>query len=125
MRRNIRTKKKSVKRIKRITLSSKKRKLVSPSLRLKSNLKDQKDLPKIYVINLKKDKTKFKKYQKDYNQGLIERYSACLGVDPQTKYKSQFKENEKKLQIMWNAGEKRKMYSWYINFTFRCYQKSS
>tara|TARA_Y100001958_G_scaffold26223_1_gene16555 strand:+ start:21860 stop:22720 length:861 start_codon:yes stop_codon:yes gene_type:complete len=108
MRRNIRTKKKSVKKIKRISLSSKKRKLVSPSLRLKSNLKDQKELPKIYVINLKKDKTKFKKYQKDYNQGLIERYSACLGVDPQTKYKSQFKENEKKLQIMWNAGEKKK-----------------
>jgi len=88
--------------IKRIKLSSKKRKLVIPSLKNKS------DLPKIYVINLKKDKTKWGKYQGDYNQGLIDRYSACLGVDPQTKYKSQFKKNEKKLQIMWNAGEKKK-----------------
>lgn len=109
---NIRTKRKKrtsktkkVKRsIRRAVLSSKKRKLVSPSLRNKN----KSDLPKIYVINLKKDKTKWKKYQGDYNQGLIDRYSACLGVDPQTKYKSQFQKNEKKLQIMWNAGEKKK-----------------
>ena len=117
MRRNIRTKKRSVKRtpisskkrsVKRMSLSSKKRKLVSSSLRFENNVKSQKDLPKIYVINLKKDKTKWNKYQGDYNKGLIDRYSACLGVDPQTKYKSQFDKNEKNLQIMWNAGEKKR-----------------
>jgi hypothetical protein len=99
-RNNIRTKR----RTKRIQLTSKKRKLVSPSLRKGSTS----DLPKIYVINLKKDKSKWGKYQGDYNKGLIDRYSACLGVDPQTKYKSKFRENEKKLQIMWNAAEKKK-----------------
>jgi hypothetical protein len=99
-RNNIRTKR----RTKRFKLTSKKRKLVSPSLRKGSTS----DLPKIYVINLKKDKSKWGKYQGDYNKGLIDRYSACLGVDPQTKYKSDFRENEKKLQIMWNAAEKKK-----------------
>jgi len=105
MKRNIRTKKRSVKRI---SLSSKKRKLVSPSLRIKDAKQEISKLPKIYAINLKKDKTKWQKYKGDYNKGLIDRYSACLGVDPQTKYKSQFEKNEKKLQIMWNAGEKKK-----------------
>tara|TARA_Y100000389_G_scaffold204146_1_gene255224 strand:- start:1632 stop:2480 length:849 start_codon:yes stop_codon:yes gene_type:complete len=104
MRRNIRTKKSS----KRISLTSKKRKLVSPSLRIKDAKQGFSKLPKIYAINLKKDKTKWSKYKGDYNKGLIDRYSACLGVDPQTKYKSQFEKNEKKLQIMWNAGEKKK-----------------
>ena len=99
-RNTIRTKR----RTKRFKLTSKKRKLVSPSLR-KGNTSE---FPKIYVINLKKDKSKWGKYQGDYNKGLIDRYSACLGVDPQTKYKSKFKENEKKLQIMWNAAEKKK-----------------
>ena len=105
MKRNIRTKKRTVKRI---SLSSKKRKLVSPSLRIKDAKQEISKLPKIYAINLKKDKTKWQKYKGDYNKGLIDRYSACLGVDPQTKYKSQFEKNEKKLQIMWNAGEKKK-----------------
>ena len=100
-RNNIRTKRRTTKRIQ---LTSKRRKLVSPSLRVGTTS----DLPKIYVINLKKDKSKWGKYQGDYKKGLIDRYSACLGVDPQTKYKSKFKENEKKLQIMWNAGEKKK-----------------
>lgn len=99
------SKSKGVKRrTKRIQLTSKKRKLVSPSLRTEKTS----EFPKIYVINLKKDKSKWEKYQPDYNKGLIDRYSACLGVDPQTKYKSNFRENEKKLQIMWNAGEKKK-----------------
>jgi len=101
MRNNIRTKRRTVRRMK---LSSKKRKLVSPSLRNEK----KGDYPKIYVINLKKDKSKWGKYEGDYNKGLIDRYSACLGVDPQTKYKSDFRENEKKLQVMWNAAEKKK-----------------
>lgn len=87
-------------------LSSKRRLLVSASLRRENDKKS--GIPKIYVINLKKDKTKWSKYKGDYKKGLIERYSACLGVDPQTKYKSQFKQNKDKLQIMWNAGEKKK-----------------
>lgn len=99
--RNKRTKKRTNKLSK-----IKRRKLVSGSLR--KSIQNNSGLPKIYVINLKKDKTKWKKYNQDYNKGLIDRYSACLGVDPQTKYKSKFKENEKKLQIMWNAGEKKK-----------------
>ena len=100
-RNNIRTKRRTTKRIQ---LTSKKRKLVSPSLRNEN----KGEIPKIYVINLKKDKSKWGKYQGDYKKGLIDRYSACLGVDPQTKYKSKFRENEKKLQIMWNAAEKKK-----------------
>ena len=94
--RSIGRKKRSIgkkKRSKRISLTTKKRKLVSSSLRAKSQKID--GVPKIYVINLKKDSTKWGKYKDDYNKGLIDRYSACLGVDPQTKYKSQFKKNEK------------------------------
>lgn len=97
---------KTKKRSKKLTNKINRRKLVSPLLRTENDKKS--GVPKIYVINLKKDKTKWNKYKQDYNKGLIDRYSACLGVDPQTKYRSQFKENEKKLQIMWNAGEKKK-----------------
>ena len=87
----------------------KSRKLVSQELRSTLRpMKDSKSLPKIYVINLKKDKEKWKKYRSDYKKGNIDRYSACLGVDPQTKYVSEFKRNEKRLQIMWNAGETKK-----------------
>ena len=83
------------------------RKLVSSSLR-KSNSPKGTGFPKIYVINLKRDKTKWKKYKEDYKKGKIDRYSACLGIDPQTKYRSDFQRNEKKLQIMWNAAERKK-----------------
>ena len=83
------TKKRSKKLSKKIKTN--RRKLVSPLLRTENDKKS--GIPKIYVINLKKDKTKWNKYKGDYNKGLIDRYSACLGVDPQTKYKSQFKEN--------------------------------
>ena len=50
----------SKKRSKKITLTSKKRKLVSPSLRVEKNKKSS--FPKIYVINLKRDKSKWEKY---------------------------------------------------------------
>lgn len=83
------------------------RKLVSSSLR-KSNSPKGTGFPKIYVINLKRDKTKWNKYKEDHKKGNVDRYSACLGVDPQTKYRSDFQKNEKKLQIMWNAAEKKK-----------------
>jgi len=74
----------------------------------KDGVKARSGLPKIFVINLKKDKDKWTKYKSHHKKGLIDRYSACLGIDPQTKYSSDFKINEKKLQIMWNAGEKKK-----------------
>ena len=83
------------------------RKLVSSSLRGEKP-SNQKGLPKIYVINLKRDKTKWKKYKDDNMKGKVDRYSACLGIDPQSKYLSEFQKNEKRLQIMWNAAEKKK-----------------
>ncbi len=87
----------------------KRRKLVSRELRSRPrSIKGSSKLPKIYVINLKKDKDKWKKYKEDYQKGKVDRYSACLGLDPQTKYRSDFKRNEKKLQIMWNAAERKK-----------------
>ena len=67
-----------------------------------------KGLPKIYIINLKKDKQKWNKYKSDHKKGIVSRQSACLGIDPQTKYLSQFKKNEDRLQIMWNASPKKK-----------------
>ena len=87
----------------------KSRKLVSRELRSRQrSIQGSNKLPKIYVINLKKDKDKWKKYKDDHQKGIVDRYSACLGLDPQTKYLSDFKRNEKKLQIMWNAAERKK-----------------
>ena len=108
------TRKRTVKRNVKRTVNKrniKSRKLISSSLRKNTyppQGKDAKGLPKVYVINLKKDKDKLSKYKGDLKKGLIDRYSACLGLDPQTKYLSDFKKNEKKLQIMWNAAEKKK-----------------
>ena len=101
------TKRRTFKKRKTTKHRLKSRKLVSSRLR-KSLPPKGGGLPKIYVINLKKDKTKWKKYKEDYQKGRIDRFSACLGIDPQTKYLSYFKKNEKKLQIMWNAAEKKK-----------------
>lgn len=93
---------------KKLKKKVKTRKLVSRELRTTPLSNGSNKLPKIYVINLKKDKDKLSKYKGDLKKGLIDRYSACLGLDPQTKYLSDFKRNEKKLQIMWNAAEKKK-----------------
>ena len=101
------TKRRTFKKRKTTKHRLKSRKLVSSRLR-KSLPPKGGGLPKIYVINLKKDKTKWKKYKEDYQKGRIDRFSACLGIDPQTKYLSDFKKNEKKLQIMWNDAEKKK-----------------
>jgi len=68
----------------------------------------RKKYPKIIVINLKKDKTKWDKYKKKEYKDNINRYSACYGLDPQSKYESSYKRNEKNLQIMWNADKKKK-----------------
>lgn len=91
------------KRIKRTYSMKMKTQKKSKSVHYQSNT-----LPKIYVINLKKDKTKWKKYKTQKQKKLVSRYSACLGVDPQDKYISQFRKNEDKLQIMWNASPKKK-----------------
>ena len=51
----------------------------------------RKKYPKIIVINLKKDKTKWDKYKKKEYKDNINRYSACYGLDPQSKYESSYK----------------------------------
>ena len=101
------------------------RKLVSSSLR-KSNSPKGTGFPKIYVINLKRDKTKWKKYKEDYKKGKIDRYSACLGIDPQTKYRSDFQRNEKKTTNYEECSrEKEEVYSRNSNITFRSDKKDS
>ena len=78
------------------------------SRRQKNKLKDKKitsnkrsnGLPKIFVINLKRDEDKWSKYKKD---DRYIRFSACNGVEMS-------KENPyfDKLQIMWNAADRKK-----------------
>jgi GR25 family glycosyltransferase involved in LPS biosynthesis len=58
------------------------------------------DLPKIFVINLRKDKDKWSKYK---NDARYMRYSACNGLE-MSKQNPYFD----KLQIMWNAGDHKK-----------------
>lgn len=62
--------------------------------------KKSSNLPKIFVINLRRDKEKWSKYKKD--QRYI-RFSACNGVEMS-------KENPyfDRLQIMWNAADRKK-----------------
>ena len=60
-------------------------------------------LPKIFIINLKRDKDKWKKYEGDYKKGLVTRYSACDGMKMSRK-----NPYYDKLKIMWNAGEKKR-----------------
>lgn len=58
------------------------------------------NLPKIFVINLRRDKEKWSKYKKD---DRYIRFSACNGVEMS-------KENPyfDRLQIMWNAADRKK-----------------
>jgi GR25 family glycosyltransferase involved in LPS biosynthesis len=58
------------------------------------------NIPKIFVINLKKDKDKWNKYK---NDDRYIRYSACNGIEMS-------KDNPyyDRLQIMWNVKEKKK-----------------
>jgi len=62
--------------------------------------KRTKHLPKIFVINLKKDKDKWDKYKED---DRYMRYSACNGLEM-----SQENPYFDKLQIMWNASDRKK-----------------
>ena len=67
--------------------------------KIKSN-KRSNGLPKIFVINLKRDEDKWSKYKKDKR---FIRFSACNGVEMS-------KENPyfERLRIMWNAGDRKK-----------------
>ena len=62
--------------------------------------KTKQNLPKIFVINLRKDKEKWSKYKND--ERYI-RFSACNGVEM-----SQDNPYYDRLQIMWNAGDRKK-----------------
>ena len=75
------------------------RKTKGSKKRITSN-KRSNGLPKIFVINLRRDKEKWSKYKKD--ERYI-RFSACNGVEMS-------KENPyfDKLQIMWNAADRKK-----------------
>lgn len=88
------------KRTKRKSVSSRKKKTQKVS---KKKNYTKKGMPKIFIINLKRDKTKWNKYKDDYNKGKVTRYSACDGM-------KMSRENPyyDKLKIMWNAGEKKR-----------------
>lgn len=61
---------------------------------------DKKDFPKIFVINLRRDEDKWKKYEKD---SRFIRFSACNGVEM-----SQQNPYYHKLRIMWNTKDRKK-----------------
>ena len=88
-------------RINRINRKSRRinRKTKGSKKRITSN-KRSNGLPKIFVINLRRDKEKWSKYKKD---DRYIRFSACNGVEMS-------KENPyfDKLQIMWNAADRKK-----------------
>lgn len=58
------------------------------------------ELPKIFVINLRKDKDKWSKYKNDKR---YMRYSACNGLEM-----SKANPFYDRYQIMWNAGDRKK-----------------
>ena len=58
------------------------------------------NLPKIFVINLRRDKDKWEKYNDD---SRYIRFSACNGIEV-----SKANPYYKRLEIMWNAGDKKK-----------------
>ena len=57
-------------------------------------------MPKIFVINLRRDKEKWSKYKNDPN---YIRYSACNGVEM-----SKANPYYDRLKILWNAGDRKK-----------------
>ena len=97
------TKRKTTKRrtTKRKLVSYEKRMIVKN--RKKKHRKAPSGLPKIFVINLKRDKEKWKKYQSRFKDGKLSRYSACNGMEV-----SRANPYYDKLKIMWNAGEKKR-----------------
>jgi GR25 family glycosyltransferase involved in LPS biosynthesis len=60
-------------------------------------------LPKIFVINLRRDPDKWEKYDTDYKRGKLSRFSACNGMEM-----SEANPYYDRLKIMWNAGPKKR-----------------
>ena len=87
-------------RISRRSDNKRSRRLVKKQITNNKRSKKSSNLPKIFVINLRRDKEKWTKYKKD--QRYI-RFSACNGVEMS-------KENPyfDRLQIMWNAADRKK-----------------
>jgi|TARA_Y100000389_G_C17421602_1_gene497053 GR25 family glycosyltransferase involved in LPS biosynthesis len=71
--------------------------------RTKKNRPASRGMPKIFVINLRRDPHKWEKYEEDYNKGKLTRYSACNGMEI-----SKANPYYDRLKIMWNAGEKKR-----------------
>ena len=69
----------------------------------KKHRKAKKGMPKIFVINLRRDLEKWDKYHNDYEKGMLSRYSACNGMEVSTA-----NPYYDRLKIMWNAGEKKR-----------------
>ena len=86
---NKKTKKKSMKNSNKL-----------PKGNLPKRLLPKGNLPKIFVINLRRDKDKWEKYKDD---SRYIRFSACNGVEV-----SKANPYYKRLEIMWNAGDKKK-----------------
>ena len=64
---------------KRISKISKARKMSRK--RTNKRKKAPSGMPKIFVINLRRDPHKWEKYEGDYNKGKLTRYSACNGME--------------------------------------------
>ena len=92
------SKKKTQKKVQKKTRKKTQKKVINNKHR-----KAKKGLPKIFVINLRRDHEKWGKYKSNYNNGLLSRYSACNGMEM-----SRANPYYDKLKIMWNAGEKKR-----------------
>tara|TARA_Y100001958_G_C21247885_1_gene579834 strand:+ start:8693 stop:9559 length:867 start_codon:yes stop_codon:yes gene_type:complete len=81
-------------------LNKRSRRIKSTNNKRSKRSKKSSKLPKIFVINLRRDKEKWSKYKKDKR---FIRFSACNGVELS-------KENPyfDRLKIMWNAGDRKK-----------------
>ena len=86
---------------KRISKISKARKMSRK--RTNKRKKAPSGMPKIFVINLRRDPHKWEKYEGDYNKGKLTRYSACNGMEM-----SRANPYYGRLKIMWNAGDKKR-----------------
>ena len=60
---------------------TRKKKVVKRVKRTKKRRKAPKGMPKIFVINLRRDPHKWEKYESDYKRGKLTRFSACNGME--------------------------------------------
>ena len=82
---------------------TRRKKVVKRVKRTKKRRKAPKGMPKIFVINLRRDPHKWEKYESDYKRGKLTRFSACNGMEV-----SRANPYYDRLKIMWNAGEKKR-----------------